>query len=115
MMRALAAVLTLLPASSYGAPRILTLEEALRTAQARQPQLEAGRAQVRAGAARVGQARAGFLPRLDGNFQYQRSTANFVVSPAFSSLGRSIAIDNRLSPIDTVNYYLFGVNLQQTV
>src|SRR5207244_2965863 len=83
--------------------------EALHAAQARQPQIEAARAQVRAGQARVGQARAGFLPRLDGSFQYQRSTANFVVSPAFAGSGLNIAINNRLSPIDTVNYYLFGV------
>jgi outer membrane protein len=94
--------------------RTLTLEEALRTARERQPQLAAARAQVRVFQARVGEARAGYLPRVDASAQYQRSTANFVLNPSFarSPFASSLQIDNTL---DTVNYYLFGATASELV
>lgn len=97
-------------AGLLAAPRLITLEDALKTAAERQPQLRVLRAQRRAQDARVEQARAGYFPRVDGSAQYQRSTANFTLSPSFanSPIGRQIQIDNQLSPADTVNFYLFG-------
>lgn len=62
-------------------PRILTLEEAIRTARQNQPQLVQARAALEAAGARAGQARAGLLPQIDATASYQRSTSNSVAPP----------------------------------
>jgi outer membrane protein len=100
------------------AARVLTLDEAVRTAQAHQPQIRAAWAQVHSGQARVGEAKAGLFPRLDANAQYQRSTANFPLSPSFSASSFAVALKgqpNLLSPGATVNFYTFGITATQTI
>ena len=65
--------------------QIARYEQALKTAEVHQPQLGAARSQVRVGTARVGEARSGYLPRIDAQAQYQRSTANFTLNPALAN------------------------------
>lgn len=95
-------------------PAVLSLEDALRTGTRDQPQLRGGRAQLRANAARVAQAKAGYLPKVDASAQYQRSTGNFVLTPSFagSQLARTLRLGNSL---DTFNYYLFGATAVETI
>jgi outer membrane protein len=61
--------------------RVLTLDEALRTARASHPQLHASRAQTEASQAKVSEAKAPLLPQVTGSASYQRSTANYVPQP----------------------------------
>jgi outer membrane protein len=73
--------------SAYAAEperRPLTLEEALRTAQARHPQIQAARAQTDASGARVLESRAALLPQVGatGSYSYNGGT-----SPAGSYQG----------------------------
>jgi outer membrane protein len=76
-------------AAAVGAPQVLTLEEALRLARARQPQLAVARAAAEAGRARSDEARAGLLPQVSINAQYERTTANFVARPSVVPLSTS--------------------------
>ena len=112
---ALAVALAGAPAMAGG--HVLSLEDALRTARAQQPQMQAARAQTRAAAARVGEARAGYLPRVDAQAQYQRATANFLLSPMMvhTPLTKGYHANNQLGPGDTVNYYVFGVTATQLI
>jgi outer membrane protein len=75
-------VLLALPLAAWAqaapARRALTLEEAIRAARARQPQLRQARAATDAAAARSDQARAPLLPQLNGTASYQRATSNLV-------------------------------------
>jgi outer membrane protein len=106
---------TLLPVVAQAAPRLLTLDEALGVARARQPQLLAARALLRASTARTGEAFAGFLPRVDGTGQYQRATGNFGLSPTFanSPFATQIKVQNRLGFGATVSYWQYGVTATQ--
>jgi outer membrane protein len=52
----------------------MTLDEAVRTARERQPQIRQARAAVEAAEARADQARAGLLPQLSASAGYQRTT-----------------------------------------
>ena len=99
------------------AARVLTLDEAVRTAQAHQPQIHAAQAQVHAGQARLGEAKGGLLPRLDAAAQYQRSTANFALSPTFanSAFASTLKINNALSPSDTVNFFTYALTATETI
>jgi outer membrane protein len=102
-------------------PRVLTLEEALDTAAKNQPQLRAAEAQLRASAARVGQAESAFLPRLDATAQYQRTTANFVLTPAFAKSPLALPTPGMPPAITigqsfhAVDYYQFGAVAQVTL
>ena len=98
-------------------PRQLTLAETLATAAAHQPQIRAARAAEQAARARTSMAQTGYLPRVEAQAQYQRSTANFVLSPAFanSPFASSLNIQNKLGPADTVNYFLFGATASETL
>src|SRR5436305_1457533 len=78
---ALRAILLLALAAPAQMPRVLTLEEAVRVARERQPQIRQARFQVEAAAARAGQARSGLLPQVSASAAYQRTTANFVARP----------------------------------
>ena len=112
---ALAFALAGTPALADG--RVLSLDDALRAAQAQQPQMRAARAQTRAASARVGEARAGYLPRVDAQAQYQRSTANFLLSPMMvhTPLTKGYQANNQLGPGDTVDYLVFGVTATQLI
>ena len=67
-------------------PRVITLEQALKTAQERQPQLRQASAVTAAAHARADQVRAGLLPQLRLSAGYGRGTDNFPGSaPSFAS------------------------------
>jgi outer membrane protein len=68
-------------AASAQAPRVLTLEEALRVARERQPQIRQARFLTEAAYARADQVRAGLLPQVSATAGYQKTTANFIARP----------------------------------
>ncbi len=71
---------------AQGAPaRALTLEEAQRVAQERQPQLRAARGSTQAAEGRVEQSRSGLLPQLSAVGEYQRTTTNFLFRPGVTA------------------------------
>ena len=92
-------------------PGVLTLEDALKTAAAHQPQLMQARANTQVFQARAEEVRAGLLPSLSGNATYTRKTNNF----ASGSIGNINA--NGLSApgptTDTINFFNFGVSITQ--
>ena len=61
--------------------RVLTLAEALRTAETHQPSLRMAEADARAAQARADITRADWLPQVTGTASYQRMTGNFVGPP----------------------------------
>lgn len=71
-----AAVLVGTPARAEEAPRVLALDEAVRTALERHPDLRRVRASTRAAEARVAQAFAPLLTQVSGNASYQVGTTN---------------------------------------
>jgi outer membrane protein len=111
----LAGILAATPALAQG--RVLSLEEALQSARVNQPQLRAASAQTRQVAARVGEARAMYLPRVDAQAQYQRSTPNFLLSPMMvhTPLTKSYQAQNELGLGDSVDYYTFGMTATQLI
>jgi len=76
---ALAALLAL--SALAASPQVLTLDQALKTAAERQPQLRQASASAAAAQARADQARAALLPQLRLNAGYGRGTDNFGGSP----------------------------------
>lgn len=111
------ALLALVPGVVVAQPaptsRLLTLEEALRTAEAGQPQLRQARANVTAAEARTDQARMALLPQLITDASYQRTTANFVARPGL--LPRSFMDMLPAPTLDTFNFWSFGATLSQQV
>lgn len=91
-------------------PRLLTLDEALATARAKQPQVRQSQAAVEAALARQDQARAPLLPQLGGNASYSRATANFTARPG--SLPGQVSSSSGGS-WDTFSYYNFGLSASQ--
>src|SRR5438270_11928806 len=63
------------------AARILTLDEAVQTARAHQPQLRQAHASTDAARAIADEARAPLLPQVAASAGYQRGTANFIARP----------------------------------
>jgi outer membrane protein len=91
---------------------LLTLADAVRTAEAHQPQLRLAHANSDAARARVGQARSYLLPQLAGTGSYQRTTSNFAPRPGF--LPTSVNMMLPTAPtFETFNYYNFGLTLTQ--
>ncbi|TMB05327.1 MAG: TolC family protein [Deltaproteobacteria bacterium] len=87
--------------------RVLTLEEAQRVAQERQPQLRAARGSRQAAEGRVEQSRSGLLPQLSATADYRRTTTNFIFSP--SGIPRTGQTTNWSS----VSFFDSGVTLSQ--
>jgi outer membrane protein len=92
--------------------RIVTLEEAVRTARERQPQLRQAHAGTEAARARADEARAPLLPQLAGTAQYQRATGNFVPRPG--SLPSSLSGRGGTN-WNTFNFWSFGGTLSQLI
>jgi len=69
-------VLLLTAAPAWAQQRVLTLDEALRTAQERQPQLRQAQASTFAASARVDQSFSSLLPQVSANATYQRSLSD---------------------------------------
>lgn len=81
--------LTLLALAATPAPlRTLSLDEALKTATERQPQLRRARAQVEAAGARADQARASLLPQLSATAGYDLGAAQ--ATGGSSTVGASL-------------------------
>jgi outer membrane protein len=99
-------------ASAPSAPtRTLTLDEALRVARERQPQLRQARAAVDAAAARSDEARSGLLPQVSASAAYQRTTANFSPRPGLTTVTGAIPG----ASWDTRNFWNFGITASELV
>ncbi len=99
-----------------GAPPTLTLEEALRTARARQPQLRQAHAGTQAAQARVAEARAPLLPQLSAQYGVQRTTANFISRPgSVPSTAGGTGTTNAApsSTFDNFNYFSGSITANQ--
>jgi outer membrane protein len=81
----LRAILIFFCASDPSQARTLSLSQAIETAMSHQPTLRQARAGTDAAEGRVEQARSGYLPQLNGNASYQRTTANFTPRPGVST------------------------------
>jgi outer membrane protein len=99
-----AAVLLAAPA------RVVTLEQAIESAHAHQPQLRQARAVTEAAEARAREAKSSLLPQLSASAGYLRTTANFTARPGTvpGSPGAQ-----RGSTFDSFNYFSDSVTLSQ--
>src|SRR5687768_6448747 len=104
----------LLALAATSSTSVLTLEQALDIASKQQPRLQISAADVRISHAQSEQASSGYYPRVDLFGQYQRSTANFIVTPIFSKSAFASALVPGTS-WDTVNVYQFGANATMTL
>ena len=94
------------------ATRVITLQDAIATAETHQPQLRIVQAQTRAAEAQGRQARAALLPQLTAVVGYQRTTANYVLRPGYVSTTTSAA--SLPQPTNTsYNYYSGSLTLNQ--
>ncbi len=102
------ALLVLAAAAPAAEPRTLTLDEALATARAQQPQVRQAAAATQAAAARVDESLAPLLPQVNGSATYTRETANFTSRPG--SLPSQISGSAGGESWNTFDYYGFGLN-----
>ena len=91
--------------------QVLSLEEAINTALAVQPQLRQAHAGTQAAYARADEARASLLPRLDLTGIYSRSTANFTARPG--ALPSTTVVTERTTSGRSFNYYQLGATGSQ--
>jgi len=101
------ALLALLLAQATPA-RVLTLQEAQRVAQERQPQLRAARGSTQAAEGRVEQSRSGLLPQLSATGGYERATVNYLFRP-----GSIIRPGPNEASWSSVNYFDTSVTVSQ--
>ena len=101
---------------------MLTLAEALRTAETHQPSLRMAEADARAAQARADITRADWLPQVTGTASYQRMTGNFVGRPG--AIPRNVATTMGMTApatrstkadFDFYRFYSFGLNATQLV
>jgi outer membrane protein len=108
----LAALLqTAVAAEGANRPEVLSLDEAVKTALALQPQLRQMHAGTEAAYARADEARASLLPRLDLIGVYSRNTANFTARPGSFPSGQSPATS--ATSFRSFNYYQLGATASQ--
>jgi outer membrane protein len=109
---ALIAVVVALPArvSAADGKRELTLDEALQSARAHHPHLQAAHAQTEASAARVEEAKAPLLPQVSGTGLYQRSGKN-TSSTTVTSTGAAVPTVGSSSG----NLYSFGATANELI
>jgi outer membrane protein len=105
------ALLVLAASAPATPPRPLTLDQALETARARQPQLRQAAANTQASLARSDQALAPLLPQVGGNANYQRSTANFTSRPG--TLPSQLSGGGGGESWNTFNYLNLGLSANQ--
>ncbi|MFL5429367.1 MAG: TolC family protein [Myxococcales bacterium] len=99
-------------------PRVLSLDEALRIARERQPQLREARAAVEAAQARVDQSRAPFLPQVGGLVTYQHNlrpsaSASSVTAPAPG--GGTAPAPSGVTTSRSANFYNAAITLNQLI
>ena len=90
----------MLAADAPPSVKVLSLANAEETALRHQPTLEQAFGQVEAAEGRVEQARAGYLPQLNGAATYQRTTANFAPRPGLRPDGRQRAAERGMERPD---------------
>jgi outer membrane protein len=100
--------------------KIISLDEALQTATANQPQLRQAQATTAAARARADEAFAPLLPQASGTAAYQRLTANFAPRPGslpsnFSQTQTGSQSTTKTNAFDTFNYFNFGVSVNQLI
>src|SRR3954470_27025 len=91
-------------------PRVLSLDEALRIARERQPQLRDARAAVEAAQARVDQSRAPFLPQVGGLVTYQHN-----LRPSASASGVTAPAPSGVTTSRSANFYNAAITLNQLI
>ena len=94
--------------------KVLSLANAEETALRHQPTLEQAFGQVEAAEGRVEQARAGYLPQLNGAATYQRTTANFAPRPGFVQMGVNVPPSGGWSA-QTFNFFTFSATATQLI
>jgi outer membrane protein len=105
------ALIVLTAAAPAAPPRILTLDQALETARAQQPQLRQAAAATQAALANSDVAMASLLPQVSGSASYQRSTANFTARPG--SLPGGIGGGGTSQSWATFDYFNLGLSASQ--
>ncbi|MFL5437491.1 MAG: TolC family protein, partial [Myxococcales bacterium] len=99
-------------------PRVLSLDEALRIARERQPQLREARAAVEAAQARVDQSRAPFLPQVGGLVTYQhnlRPSASASSGTAPAPGGGTAPAPSGVTTGRSANFYNAAITLNQLI
>jgi len=92
------------------AARVITLDEAVHTALAHQPQLRQAQASTEAARAVADEVRAPLLPQLAATAGYERATANFIFRPGVSA---GAASAGRGSSATSYNFFTSGVTVSQ--
>jgi outer membrane protein len=105
------ALLVLAATAQAAPPRIVTLDQALATARAQQPQVRQAAATTQAALARADESLAPLLPQVSGSANYQRATANFAARPG--SLPSQIPGGSGAESWNTSNYFNFGLSASQ--
>jgi outer membrane protein len=90
------------------AARVLTLDDAVQTARARQPQLRQAHASTDAARALADEARAPLLPQVAVTAGYDRATANFIFAPGLLPTNA-----NNSPSAKTYNFFSSGVTVYQ--
>ncbi len=89
----------------------LTLQEAIKIALSHHPTFLAARGALQVQQARVGEARANFLPQLDLQSDYTRATSNFTPNPQLRGLNQTTTSESNTS----FNNYSASLSLQQRI
>jgi outer membrane protein len=89
---------------------VLTLNQAVSTALQRQPTVRQARASTDAAEGRTEQARAGYLPQLNGTATYLRTTSNFAPRP-----GSNPTLQPGRRSAATYDFFNFGVTANQLI
>jgi outer membrane protein len=98
--------------------RVLTLAEALQTAQKVQPTLRQAHANTEVARARVGEARAPLLPQLSGLGSYQRATSNSSAGSVAGcqTIGGGMGLMTKPGPdFETCNRWNFSLTASQSL
>jgi outer membrane protein len=118
VMTRTALLLLFLAAPALAAAQPLTLDEAIALALARNPEIRAASAGEAAAAARVGQARAGWLPRVDLTEAWQRGDHPVFVFSSLLAQRRFTAGDFALDALnhpEAVSNHRVGLALEQSI
>ena len=105
-----------LTASTAAPTRVVSLDEALQTAFAQQPNVRVAAANTAQARGLAMQYRGVVLPQLSGTASYQRTTANFVARPGYvpASSATAALADTKYSGI-SYNFVSLGVTLTQII
>lgn len=95
--------------------KILTLSEALETAQKDQPTVHQAHANTDAAKARVGEARAPLLPQIFGSGTYSRSTSNSAAGSFPACASAAMFMGSATPTWATCDRWAFNITAQQTL